>query len=62
MQTITRAYILGIKEGRSLLKAYPDIDKQSALDTARKLARQHSGDMKDMFRGEADFWKNQLKK
>lgn len=61
MKTISQAYILGIKEGRAMLNASPEIDRQAAYDNAKRLALSHSGDMKDLFRGERDFWKNQLK-
>lgn len=61
-QTISRAYILGIKEGRSMYDRFPDTDKRQAMINAAALMRTHSGVMRDIFRGERDFWKHQLEK
>ena len=64
MQTITHAYILGIKEGRALLTATPDLDRTEIRDIldniTSTLKRGFSGDVADMLRGERDFWRNQL--
>lgn len=49
---VSGAYVEGITEGRQFLKANPgmtDADK-----------RRHSGLMRDAFKGERDFWRNQL--
>lgn len=67
MKQITQSYLLGIKEGRSHLKKYPELlqDIQTMKTIARssyQLAKHHSGEMKEMFKGEYDFWKNQIKK
>lgn len=61
-QHITGAYLDGISEGRSLLSNFPNIDKEQALRNATINMKRHSGAMKDCFRGERDFWRNQLKK
>lgn len=65
MKPVSQAYILGIKEGRALLTATPDLDRADILDIIDNLTstikRGFSGDVADMLRGERDFWKNQLK-
>ena len=65
MQTVTDAYLLGIKEGRALLNAFPDVTPQEMRRHAQncsELVKRHSGVMRDTFRGERDFWNNQIKK
>lgn len=65
MIAISDAYILGIKEGRAMLKACPDMSKddmRAAMGNCTVLMREHSQPMKDVFKGERDFWKNQLEK
>ena len=62
---INGAYLDGIGEGRGFLKANPDLTReemQGCLDNAKENMKRHSFAMKDYFRGERDFWKNQLKK
>lgn len=65
MKNPTQAYIMGIKEGRSLLTAEPSLDRVEILDIIDNLTstlkRGFSGDVADMLRGERDFWKNQIK-
>lgn len=64
-QQITGAYLNGIKEGRSFLKANPDISRADMEEIAWNCntnANRHSGAMADCFRGERDFWRNQIKK
>jgi len=63
MTQVTEAYILGIKEGRAYLNANPDVKSdagaiQCHIDTLRGLMRDHGGTMKDVFKGELDFWRN----
>lgn len=61
--TITGAYLDGIAEGRSFLKANPDMtveDMLHALEIAKINVARHSYAMKDYFRGERDFWINQI--
>lgn len=65
MNQVTEAYILGIKEGRAYRNAWPDetkSDMQRHIDNLTALIRTHSGDLKESFKGERDFWRNQLKK
>jgi len=65
MQTVSDAYILGIKEGRSTLSNNPDFtlsDMQACFEQCKRLALSHSQPMKDVFKGESDFWLNQIKK
>lgn len=65
-QTVTAAYLLGIKEGRAFLRANPGLSidgMRACLATSQLLLRSgFSGDVAEMFRGERDFWKNQIKR
>lgn len=61
----TQEYILGITEGRSLLKSTPHsiADMQRHVDNiGTLLSRRSSKEMGDTYRGERDFWKSQIKK
>lgn len=61
---INGAYLDGISDGRSLLKANPNwgfIEIQTCYKNSRENVKRHSFAMKDYFKGEQDFWKNQLK-
>jgi len=66
---ISQAYLLGISEGRSLLRQF-QADGTADADTFRaalanceaQLRRGFAGDMRDCFRGERDFWCNQVKR
>lgn len=64
-KTISQAYILGIKEGRALLKANPDFnrdDMMAILDNIKSTLKMgFASDVAEMLRGERDFWKHQLK-
>lgn len=65
VKPITQAYIMGIKEGRSMLQSNPDFtldDMRQCAENCKRLARDFSGELKDVFRGERDFWKHQIKK
>lgn len=70
MQQVTDSYILGIKEGRAL---YREIRAQHRLVTREdmrafeanctaNLARGFARELADVFRGERDFWRGQIKK
>lgn len=64
-KNVTQEYILGITEGRSLLKSTPHsiTDMQRHVDNiGTLLSRRPSKEMGDTYRGERDFWKNQIKK
>lgn len=64
-QQISEAYVLGIKEGRSFLTSCPDMtltEMRDARDAARRNAGTHGGEMAELFRGERDFWRNQINK
>lgn len=64
MKTVSHYYIEGIKEGRALLAMIPDmtlLEMQESYESCKRLALSHSDETKDMFRGERDFWKHQLK-
>lgn len=61
---VSQYYILGIKEGRSFLSHNPDLtvqDMKECADDCKRLARDFSQPMKDVFKGERDFWINQIK-
>lgn len=62
--TVSEAYILGIKEGRSFLSNNPDLTLQEmagCAENCKRLARDFSQPLKDTFKGERDFWINQIK-
>lgn len=62
---VSQAYIEGIKEGRAYLKAFPDQtpeDIKHHLSNIRKTMRYASPTVKEILKGERDFWTNQLKK
>lgn len=64
MKTVSQEYILGIKEGRALLNSNPDFtiqDMEECTESCKRLARDFSQPMKDVFKGERDFWLNQIK-
>lgn len=69
-QTVTQAYLLGIREGRATLRGLESqgftVDRQLARDVLANvkecLAMGFSGDMRDMMRGERDFWAGQVKR
>lgn len=64
MTIISDAYILGIKEGRSFLSNNPGMtkdDMQSAMANCSSNMASHSQPMKDIFKGQRDFWRNQIK-
>ena len=69
MKTITQAYLRGIREGRETLQQF-ERDGIANLETARAalanckelLGMGFADEMRDSFRGERDFWKNQIKK
>lgn len=63
MKTVSKAYLMGIKEGRAFLTNNPDLtteEMQRCLSQCKRLARDFSDDLKDMFKGEAAFWKHQI--
>lgn len=65
MTIISEAYILGIKEGRDYLRHNPGMtkeDMQSAMANCASNMAKHSQPMKDLFKGQRDFWRNQVKK
>ena len=65
MKQVTAEYIAGIEEGSAFQKANPDFSRQDIaahIDILKRcLARGFAKPMADMFRGERDFWINQLK-
>lgn len=61
----SQAYLLGIKEGRAFLKQNPNLSiqvMQKLKKDCDRLMRDHSHDMKNAFKGERDFWANQIKR
>lgn len=60
---VSQAYLMGIREGREFLKAFPDCDPAEELAACKAmLAQGFSGDMAEFIRGERDFWKKQVRK
>lgn len=61
---VTAAYIDGIKDGREFLTANPDLTLDEMIRCKENVAilmRTHSGEMKQGFKGERDFWNLQIK-
>lgn len=61
-QIISESYLLGIKDGRETLNYFPDLCPKTEYEGSARLMASHSGDMKEFFKGQRDFWKNQIKK
>ena len=64
IKPITQAYLIGLQEGRDYLKRFPDTsieDMKITYQYLQQLVRDFSGDVKESFMGERDFWKNQIK-
>lgn len=62
---VSETYIMGIKEGRHIFTKHPDMsleEMKEIVQQCKLLARDHSQPLKDVFRGERDFWLNQMKK
>ena len=65
--TVSEAYLIGVSEGRSLLKRLK-ADKLDSLETRRsallnvqtRLKMGFGGEMREALRGERDFWKLQV--
>lgn len=67
MKPVTDSYLLGIREARAFFKANPDLtnnDIEAIIDDSNTMLREggFSPTMRDVFRGERDFWKHQLTK
>lgn len=64
-QTVTLEYLEGIKDGRAMLRCQPDMtaqDIEGLLENCTTLLKMgFAQPMRDMYRGERDFWKQQLK-
>lgn len=68
--TVTDSYLLGIREGRSLLQSIKArgesvtiADMQAFADNcASNLRRGFARELSDTFKGERDFWLNQIKR
>ncbi len=64
VRQVSSAYLDGITEGRQFLRANPDTNPQDMTklaNNARVNMMQHSGLMRDCFKGQHDFWHNQIK-
>ena len=67
---LTDSYILGILEGRAMMsemkvrgEVITNAEMQAFVDNARaNIKRGFARELVDVFRGERDFWLNQLKK
>lgn len=62
MKTYTETYILGIKEGREVLNSFPDICPKQEYEGCKRLLIGASDTMKEFYKGQRDFWHNQIKK
>lgn len=67
MQTVTQEYLDGIREGRELWNTLaPECRLEEApayLANVEATMRTFSaGPVKDLLRGERDFWRNQIRK
>lgn len=61
--TVTAEYLEGIKEGRAYLKRFePDQEAMVLIvdNIERTMKLFSAGPVKDMLRGERDFWRNQI--
>lgn len=68
MQTVSQAYLLGIREGRAF---WGQLQKDGIADLAHArealancgecLAMGFAGELRDMMRGERDFWLQRIK-
>lgn len=69
-QTVTQAYLLGIRDEREMLKSAIRHGERDLQRLSREMlanieltrAQGFSGEMADYMRGGRDFWRNQLKK
>lgn len=61
MKTVSSAYIDGIKEGREVFTQHGYLCPKIEYESFKNLVLSHSGVMKDFFKGQRDFWKNQMK-
>lgn len=66
MQTVTAEYLMGIKEGRDLLRKFGTeaITIRDRIDNLKRTMKGFpaSTPVGQMLRGELDFWRNQMKK
>lgn len=53
-------YIEGIKEGRDTLKHFPDLCPLNEYHGCKRLIKGASYEMKQFYKGQADFWHNQV--
>lgn len=61
--TVTAEYLRGIKEGRDYLKRFKPNQEAMILilnNIERTMTMFSAGPVKDMLKGERDFWRNQL--
>lgn len=62
MKTLSEAYIMGINEGRDTLRHFPDLCPKTEAQGCARLMSSHSYIMRQFFKGQHEFWKNQIKK
>lgn len=64
MQTVTSSYLDGIAEGREYLNKYGADDAAAHVANLEACCREFgpSNPVGQLYRGERDFWRNQLKK
>ena len=63
-KTVTQEYLMGIREGREILRIWSATDAQARLDNLNFAVKElgTSGPAGQMLLGERDFWRNQIKK
>ena len=61
MKQVSNFYIDGIKEAREVFTQHAYLCPKAEYEAFKRLASCHSGAMKDLFKGQRDFWKNQMK-
>lgn len=69
MSTVSEAYLLGIKEGRSFLKTWERVNGEKPspetiagiISNIKATIKGQSEEVRETLRGELDFWKRRLK-
>lgn len=66
-KTVSQAYLLGISEGRALLRLFKadgiaDLNTFKAALANCEALLGFAGDTRDCIKGERDFWRNQISK
>ena len=69
MKTVSESYLLGIREGRELFRScqqrgenIAELAPGFAANAQAQLSRGFGPEMSALFRGERDFWRQQIRK